>query len=155
MKQPYMRLFSIILICLISSCGGTIGNIEKYRFYNVSMDSLKAAVKVVNLKHPEFNQYDTIKFEVGKSKYVDNADYYCAINKDNTKYFFVYAFIQYDKLNNSFTDISLSSAAPYGKDLMLAKDIGYFDQKKYKELFDEYFIKEVKQELKYTKSNSY
>ena len=56
MRHKFTTL--ILLIFLTSSCGGVMGNIEKYTFENVSISDLKLAVKNVKLKYPELVLYD-------------------------------------------------------------------------------------------------
>lgn len=41
------------ILFLVFSCGGVIGNIEKYQFDNISTNELNAALERVYAKHPE------------------------------------------------------------------------------------------------------
>lgn len=100
----------------------------------------------VHDKYPELRQFDTSKFKEGKSTLGD-ADYYCTINTAGKKYIFSYAYVQYDSPNDTFVEIALTTAAIYGENLLLAKDIGIFKKRKYNQLFNEHFINKVKNEL--------
>lgn len=144
MKKTILFLFVVILF--LYSCGGVIGNIEKYRFTYVSMDSLKNAVNRVYIKHPEFKDFDTTKFKQGQS--LGDGNYYCKIRDKKYEYFFKYSYPQYPHPNDTIVEIALTSAAKYGEDLDLAKEIGFFKKRKYQKLFEKYFIEEVKKELK-------
>lgn len=146
MKTILISLTLFVVTFLLYSCGGVIGNIEKYRFTNVSIDSLKSAVDRVYINHPEFRNFDTTKYKEGT--HIGDGDYYCRIKENGEDYFFQYAYIQYDPPNNNFVEIALTSAAEYGGDLDLAKNIGFIKKAKYRKIFEKYFISEVRDELK-------
>ena len=135
----------LFLSIFFYSCGGVIGNIKKYRFENISLSTLKTAVHTVNVKHPDFRNFDTSKFKEGTG--IGDGDYYCRIKENGQDYFFQYAYVQYDPPNNTFVEIALTSAAKYGEDLDLAKDIDFLKKDKYDKLFEKYFISEVRKEL--------
>ena len=137
-------MFAIIFF--LYSCGGVIGNIEKYRFTNVSIDSLKSAVDRVYINHPEFKNFDTTKYKENES--IGDGDYYCRIKENDQDYFFIYAYPQYPSPNDTIVEIALTSAAQYGEDLDLARDIGVVEKNKYSNLFEKYFITEIRKELK-------
>lgn len=147
MKKLSIFLVFFAITSLLCSCGGVIGNIEKYRFTGVSLDSLKAAVAKVYIKHPELKKFDTTKYKEGGSTLRD-ANYYCTVNENNDLFIFEYAYPQYPSPNDTIVEIALTTAAKYGEDLKLAGDIGGFKKKKYRKLFEKYFITEVKTELK-------
>lgn len=146
MKKISLHILLLSLFFLLFSCGGVIGNIEKYRFENISLSTLKAAVSNVNLKHPEFRNFDTSKFKEGVS--IGDGNYYCRIKDNNQDYFFKYAYPQYPPPNDTIVEIALTSAAKFGEDLDLARDITVAEKNKYRSLFEKYFIKEIRQELK-------
>ncbi|WP_290790912.1 hypothetical protein [Flavihumibacter sp. UBA7668] len=111
-KNSFIISISLMLIILYS-CGGVIGNIKKYRFETTSVDSVKAAVARVYLKHPEYRNFDTTKFQEGKD--LGDGSYYCRIKTDDQDYFFCFAYVQYDPPNDTFIEIALTTAAKYGE----------------------------------------
>lgn len=146
MKKVFLSIITFTILLLLYSCGGVIGNIEKYRFTGITLDLLKAGVKKVYIIHPEFRNFDTTKYKEGLS--IGDGDYYCRIKENGQDYFFQYAYPEYPPPNDTIVEIALTSAAIYGQDLKLEKNISYFDKIKYRKLFNKYFIKEVKNELK-------
>ena len=141
-------IICILFTCLFffpSSCG-VIGNIEKYKFINISIDSLKLTVSKVYKTYPEYRNFDTVKYKEGQS--IGDGDYYCRIRKEGNDYFFVFAYVQYAPPNDTVVDIALTSAATYSENLNFASDIGYFEKARYSEFFEKYFIEEIKKELK-------
>ena len=136
----------IISSCLLYSCGGVIGNIEKYRFDNVTLDSLKSAVSRVYLKNPEFKGFDTLKYEEKQS--IGDGNYYCKIRINRQEYLFAYAYPQYPSPNDPIVEIALTSAALYGQDLNLARNISVVEKNKLRKIFEKYFIREVRKELR-------
>jgi hypothetical protein len=148
MRKEYYLIISLFTI-IFYSCGGTIGNIEKYRFQNITIDSLKSIVEIVNLEHPELRQFDTTMFQEGKSGLGDG-DFYCTIRdkKNHQKYCFEYAYVQYSPPHNGFVEIALTYAGKYGEELKIEKDLGFFEKRKYKKLFKEYFIEKVRKKVK-------
>lgn len=143
-KNSFIISISLMLIILYS-CGGVTGNIKKYRFETASLDSVKAAVARVYLNHPEYRNFDTAKFQEGR--HLGDASYYCRIKTNNQDYFFKYAYPQYPQPNDTIVEIALLSAAKFGGDLELAKNIGYFKKRTYKKIFEEHFIANVYKEL--------
>jgi hypothetical protein len=141
---PFIPLLAFFLF--LYSCGGVIGNIEKYRFTNISIDALKSAVDSVYFKHPEFKNFDTTKYKQNQS--IGDGDYYCRIKVNNQDYFFVYAYPQYPPPNDTIVEIALTSAAEYGENLDLSKDISVAEKNKYSNIFEKYFITELRKELR-------
>jgi hypothetical protein len=146
MKTILISLTLFVVTFLLYSCGGVIGNIEKYRFTNVSIDSLKSAVARVYTNHPEFKNFDSTKFKEGVN--IGDANYYCRIKDNHQDYFFKYAYPQYPPPNDTIVEIALTSGARYGADLDLARDISVAEKNKYRSIFEKYFISEVRKELK-------
>lgn len=146
MKKTTLSLILLAAIFFLYSCGGVIGNIEKYRFTDISIDTLKSAVERVYIKHPDFKNFDTSKYKESQS--IGDGDYYCRIKENSQEYFFVYAYPRYPAPNDTIVEIALTSAAKYGEDLNLAKDIGVAEKNKYGKLFEKFFITEVRKELK-------
>lgn len=90
-----------------------------------------------NLTHSQKNPLYQ-DFKASDAKY----SYLSIIDKDD-KYIFRYKTHGKD----STSQITLISAAEYGKGLDLAKNIGYFKKKKYRNIFEEQFILKLKQKL--------
>ncbi len=145
MKTIYLLTIAAFLSILLCSCGGVIGSIEKYRFQNISLDSLKGGISKVYATHPELKDFDTLKYQQGLS--IGDGDYYCTATEKGTKYLFKYAFPKYDSPYDTIVEVSLSSAAPYGQGLNLASKLGFFEKRKYKKLFTQYFIEAVSKEV--------
>jgi hypothetical protein len=146
MKKVTLSIVLFATTLLLYSCGGVIGNIEKYRFNKTSLTALKTAVNKVYITHPEFKNFNTTKYK--EREYIGDGDYYCKIKINEQTYFFQYTYPQYPSPNDTIVEIALTSAAQYGGDLNLEKDIGYFKKREYRKLFDKYFIKQVRKELK-------
>lgn len=142
MKNIIALIGLTIILC---SCGGVIGNIEKYRFPGYTMDEVKNAVQKVYLKHPELRNFDTTK-HIDKQSTLLDGFYYISVEEKEGKFLFKY---MYPALvpEDSTVEISLASGAIYGEGMKLAKNIGYLKKRKYKKLFEKYFIDEVKKEL--------
>ncbi|HEY4285549.1 MAG TPA: hypothetical protein VGN00_00500 [Puia sp.] len=120
-----------------------IGNIEKYRFSKVSLDSLKLAAQIVTSIHPNLREFDSSKFKEG----IDG-DFYCTIRDGEQVYIFQYSYPIYPSEDDTVAEIALTSAAKYGEDLNFAGDINFIKKMKYRKLFAKYFITEVKKRLK-------
>jgi len=146
MKKQLSLCLWLLPFLLLYSCGGVIGNIEKYRFPNVSINALKTAVDSVYHNHPDFKNFDTVKYKENQS--IGDGDYYCRIKENNQDYLFVYAYPQYPSPNDTIVEIALTSAAKYGEKLELAKNISATEKNKYSNIFEKYFIIEVRKELK-------
>lgn len=146
MKNKSLLSVLFLAIIFLNSCGGTIGNIEKYNFNNVSQDSLKAAVAKVYSKHPELKKYDTTKYKDGKPESIP-VRHYCTVNENNEIFLFIYAYPKYPPPYDTISEIALLTASKYGEDLPLASKIGFFNKRKYRKLFNKYFISLVKMEL--------
>src|SRR5688572_8275515 len=114
---PLIVPFTIILF--FCSCGGVIGHIEKYRFNNTSIASLKSAIERVYVKHPEHKDFDSNRYFEGQG--IGDGDYYCTLTDNRQKYLFVYAFPQYPAPNDTIVEIALTTAGVYGQDLPLAR----------------------------------
>jgi hypothetical protein len=142
---PYLTL--AIAISLLSSCGGVIGNIAKYQFANISLDSLKAAVRIVTSRDPNFRNFDTSKFKEGIEGAYDGA-FYCTIRDNEQLYIFKYGYPHYPSPVDTVAEIALTSAAKYGEDMDFASDMNFIKKLKYRKLFKKYFITEVNKQLK-------
>jgi phage anti-repressor protein len=145
MLKSAFSFLSIILI--MAACGGVVGNIEKYRFPGYSMNEVKGAVQNVYRKKPEMRYLDTMKYKDKQKTRIDG-DYYILIEDNNEKYLFVYCYPALVPNYDTTVEIALLTGANYGEDLNLAKDISFSEKRKYKKLFERYFIEEVRKELK-------
>ena len=142
------KLFFPILIFLFYSCGGVVGNIEKYRFIGISSTSLKTAVSKVLIKYPDLSILDTIKYQERKKQINDLGDYCIAIENKDT-FIFIYAYPDYGFAPDSIAEIALISAAKVNEPLKLSKDMGFFRKREYRKLFEKFFIEKIKAELGY------
>jgi hypothetical protein len=130
-----------LVILIISSCGGVVGNIKYYNFPLIHIDSLRKAVSNVVIKNPELSKIDTSRFKntVHES--------YCSINDGKDIFIMHYklldAVIPYD----SVVDIILVSAAGDREIMYFASDLSYFKKKRYGKLFEINFIDKVRAEL--------
>lgn len=144
MKKVFL---AFLMAIFLSSCGGVIGNIEKYRFPDHTTDEVKSAVQKVYTKHPELISLDTTKYKDRQSTLLDGF-YYITTQENNKMYILKYAYQALVPGYDTTTTISLVSAGISGEGLRLAKNIGYFKKRKYRKLFEHHFIDEVNNELK-------
>jgi hypothetical protein len=137
----FIRIF--FLSILFYSCGGTIGNIEKYSFPNVSAGSLKAALNEVYDKYPELIKSDT-------SMYGNNngEDFYYVLNNKERKEVFKCNVIAYPTPNEKETDLSLTTATTWGETMHVATKMGFWEKRKYRKLFEENILPKIKEQLK-------
>ncbi|RYZ15877.1 MAG: hypothetical protein EOP49_52430 [Sphingobacteriales bacterium] len=75
-------------------------------------------------------------------------DQYVVIKDHNIKFIFAYTYPMLVP-EDSTVEIVLVSASPYGEGLTLARDISFPKKWKYKNLFQQYFIDKVKEELQH------
>ena len=144
MNKIYI-LLSVAVCLSLYSCGGVIGNIERYTFENITRDSLKEIVAKVREEHPELTRFDTTKYKEGVNGIIDG-DYFCRIQEDGLDMMFVYAY-PHAPVDTSI-EIALLSAGTYQEVLPLAKDITASKKRYYKQLFEKHFINYI-----YTKLN--
>lgn len=136
-----ITLPSIIAIFLYS-CGGVIGNIEKYPFPGISKDNLIAAINKVYITHPELQKTDTSMYGVS-----DENRFHFVLDHEDQKFVFSCSIITYQSPYNSI-DLSLTTATTWGNRMKLAPDMGFFEKRKYKKLFEQFILPKIKQELK-------
>lgn len=147
MFRASKKHFLILQIIIISSCGGVIGNIEKYRFTNTAFDSLESAVKKVFTENPQLKNFDTTIYKEGIA--IGNGDFYCRIKMDDeSDYLFQFAYPKYPSPNDTIVEIALTSANKYGSELPLSKKISKTNKEKYKKIFEKYFIQKVHEKLR-------
>lgn len=144
--MKYILFIAIISLVALSSCGGTIGNIERYRFKKTTIAELKAIVEKVNSKHPEFRQFDRNKYVEGNSG-LNDGNFYCTVDSNGTKYLLIYGYVFYDNPDNPSSEIVLVSAAKYGEPIYLADDISYLKKIQYRKLFETHFIEAIRTEI--------
>jgi hypothetical protein len=143
MKRTIVFLHTLFLSILFYSCGGTIGNIEKYSFPNVSADSLKAALNEVYHKYPELIKSDT-------SMYGNNngEDFYYVFNNKEGKEVFKCNIIAYPSPNEKEIELSLTAATRWGETMHVATKMGFWEKRKYRRIFDENILPKIKEQLK-------
>lgn len=143
MKNITFFLIFFTAIFILCSCGGVIGNIEKYTFLNTNPDSLKAALNRVYIKYPELIKSDTTLYGVNNGD-----DFYYLLNKEGEKTVFQCNVIVYPAPYDKNIDLSLTTATTYGKIMHLATKMGAFEKRKYRKLFEENILSKIKEELK-------
>ena len=119
MKKISLSIVLFGTILLLYSCGGVVGNIEKYSFPNVNPDSLKAALNRVYNKYPELIKSDTTMY--GKN---NGDDFYYLLNNGKQKNVFQCNVIVYPAPYDKEIDLSLTTAATWGETMQLAPKMG-------------------------------
>lgn len=163
MERMYLVLF--IFIGLIVSCyycankyigAGFEGHIESFRIkipekeLSTQLDSIIKNNE--NIDWIDYNVYvkefveiknfqDTVLYEDSKRRY---ATYKCiSLSIENVKY--VMRINTYSRENN-LSDVMLVSANNYGEGFGLAQNIGFFEKKKYCNLFKEHIVNKIKED---------
>ena len=136
-KAP--AVLSLAIAALAYSCGGTIGNIEKYTF-EVNADTLRAAVERVFLKYPELRKKDTILYG-----YNDARSFTFVLDHDNEKVVFSCHIIVYQ---SGKVDLSLTSATTWGYIMQLAPHMSWSEKRHYRKLFEEFILPKIEEQAK-------
>ena len=144
MKNIILVLVLILSTYILYSCGGVIGNIQKYSFSNVSATELKAALNRVYIKYPELVKSNDKMY--GKN---NEEDFYYLLDNNGQKIVFQCNVIVYSPPYEKEIDLSLTTAATWGKVMQLAPEMGFFEKRKYRKLFEENILPKVKEELKH------
>lgn len=141
MKNPFLIIY---FICFTYSCGGVIGNIKRYK-YEIESQQLKTGIELLYQKHPELIPPDSIYYN---EKYKE----YSLYIKDDNTYLLHFCIVEAENPSAEIAWITLLTGAEYGGILDLATNLSHKDKKKYAELFEKYFLKELSIELgkKYT-----
>ena len=141
MKNKMLKIFmTILLISTLHSCGGVIGNIEKYQFL-VSQDSLTKTMSSVYKKYPSLIKSDTTLY--GNN---DGKDFYHIVSKNQDTTVFECCIINYD--NRESIDLTLTTAADWDQMMELAPSMGFWEKRRYRLLFEEEVLPKIKAELK-------
>jgi hypothetical protein len=137
-----LALNSIItsMIFLFISCGGVIGNIEKYEF-TTSQDSLKMALNNVYVKYPSLMKNNAAMY--GKN---DEENFYYVANEKHDTTVFECCVITYESRNS--VDLCLTSAVTWGKTMKLAPTMGFWEKRKYRRLFEREILPKIKEQIK-------
>ncbi len=143
MKKISLSIILFAAILLLYSCGGVVGNIEKYPFANIKPDSLKAALNRVYSKYPELIKSDTSMY--GKN---NGDDFYYLLNIEGKKKVFQCNVIVYPEPYDKEIDLSLTTAATWGETMQLATKMGFFEKKGYRKIFEKNILPKIKEELK-------
>jgi hypothetical protein len=143
MKKVFLSIVLFGAILLLYSCGGVVGNIEKYSFSDVNPDSLKAALNRIYIKYPELIKSDTTMY--GKN---NGDDFYYLLNNGKQKNVFQCNIIVYPAPYDKEIDLSLTAATTWGKTMHLAAKMGFFEKRKYRKLFEKNILPIIKEELK-------
>ena len=141
MKNQILEIsVAILLIFTLDSCGGVVGNIEKYEF-QFSGDSVKLALNNVYLKYPYLIKRDTILY--GKN---DGKDYFFLVKKGQDSIVFLCNVATYE--GHADPDLSLTSAAFWGQMMELAPEMGFWEKRRFRLIFEEEVLPKIKAELK-------
>lgn len=150
MKKLVLNSIIASIIFFFFSCGGVIGNIQKYEFA-ISPDSLKKVLNSVYIKYPYLMENDSV------NKYFNNdgETFYYVFNRKQDTTVFECHIITYDErdtintYNNRYTiDLSLTSAVTWGKTMKLATQMSFFEKRRYRQLFEDNILPKIKAELK-------
>ena len=137
----FTTLLTITIIFI--SCGGVIGNIEKYSFTNIDLDSLRGALNNVYIKYPELIKNDSTKYGINNNK-----NFYYVLNMGDKKIVFLCNIIVYPSPYEKNIELSLTSATVWGQIMRLAPEMGFFEKRKFRKLFEENILPKIKRELK-------
>ena len=144
-------IFSIALIVaiflfayhyMLGIVGGGSGNIEKYSFSNISPDSLKIALNKTYVKYPELIKTDTVKYGSNNGD-----DFFYVVNSDNEKIVFLCNVVTYSPPYNKDIDLSLTAATIWGQTMQLASQMGFFEKRKFRKIFEEDILPKIKEQL--------
>jgi hypothetical protein len=143
MKKASLSITLFAAIFFLCSCGGVVGNIEKYSFPNVTTDSLKTALNRVYDKYPVLIKSDTSMY--GKN---NGEDFYYLLTDKEQKSVFLCHVISYSEPYDKEVDLSLTTATAWGKVMNLASKMGTGEKRKYRKLFEKNILPKIKEELK-------
>jgi hypothetical protein len=143
--RPYeqMNKLALLLIFLwvLSSCGGVIGNIEKYEFPHNSAEELRMALEFVYLKHPEIQKTDTTMYGMN-----DGESFYFVLVDGDDRYVFECSVISYHDPRYPI-DLSLTTATKWGEVMELAPRMGFWKKRKYRNLFEDNILPKIREAL--------
>ena len=132
------QIFFILALLTLISCGGVIGNIEKYPFDNFSVSDLKAALNAVYLENPELKKTDTTMYGMN-----DGKNFYFMLDNGGERYVFVCNVVDYHDPKYGI-DLSLTTATKWGDVMELAPRMSFFEKRNYRKLFEENILPKVK-----------
>jgi len=138
-----MRTFGVILVLFINfSCGGVVGNIEKYPLNNVTYTAVIDALDRVYSKYPELQKTDTTKYGMN-----DGKNFYFFLDIDNKQFVFNCHVINYSGGNYGSNDLSLTTATEWGQVMDLAPNMGFIEKRRYRRLFEDNILPRIRAEL--------
>jgi len=138
-----MRTFGVVLVLLVNiSCGGVIGNIEKYTLENVTYEEVIKALNRVYSKYPELQKTDTTKYGMN-----DGEDFYFILNIENKQYVFECHVINHSGGNYGPIELSLTTATEWGQVMELAPKMGFMEKRRYRRLFEDHILPRIREEL--------
>jgi hypothetical protein len=116
------------MVLILKSCGGTIGSIERYRYYNGSADSLVQYLDALYIKYPNNLHRRPTSRREGCFKYLllhgqnkDSLTFTCCVNG----------------VDSFPPHISLVYAGQAGKKQKTRSDIGFWEKRKYCRIFED------------------
>ena len=140
MKKLAFILFLFCQTLLFISCGGVIGNIDKYSFSNIDSATLKEALNKVYIKYPELSKLDSTKYGMNNGE-----DFYYLLNTEGHKTLFLCHVIVYPPPYDKEIDLSLTTATTWGETMNLAPKMGFFEKRRYRNLFEENILPKIKE----------
>ena len=135
-----ISVVAALSIFTLDSCGGVIGNIQKYEF-STTQDSLTRALNSVYKKYPSLIKNDTTLY--GNN---DGKDFYYIVNKNQSTIVFDCWIINYD--TRTSIDLTLVTAADWGQTMELAPKMGFWEKRRFRLIFEEEVLPKIKAELK-------
>jgi hypothetical protein len=142
MKSLIIQCCQLIFgILILISCGGVVGNIEKYDFSGYKYQEVKNAVERTFIDKPEL-LYEKIKNDS------INGLYYCVLDNGSGKEVYKLKVIDAIPPYDSTVQIALVSVAEYGEVMYLAKNISYLKKRKFKKTFEENYLTLIRHRLK-------
>jgi hypothetical protein len=137
-----VAIFLFVCHYMLEIVGGGNGNIEKYSFSNISPDSLKIALNRTYAKYPELIKTDTVKYGSNNGD-----DFFYVLNSNNEKIVFLCNVVIYSPPYDKDIDLSLTTATTWGQTMQLASQMGFFEKRKFRRLFEENILPKIKEQF--------
>ncbi|MBS1511550.1 MAG: hypothetical protein JST86_11955 [Bacteroidetes bacterium] len=132
----------LLSVVILISCGGTIGNIQKYEFYNIDSGILENAISRVYKNHPDLIKKDSALY--GKN---EGNSFYFSLNYVSDTIIFLCNVIDYPSIKGKEVDLSLTSAARKDEIMKMATNMNFFEKKRYRKLFEDFVLPKIKNEI--------
>lgn len=139
--KSFKLMLCALIVCFLCSCGGVIGNIEKYEYKGISEQKLKGAIMDTYKKYPSFIPKDSSLYLIRE----EQDSYYFILNIGDEAYVFVCDIIPPDF--GVGTELSLTTATKWGELMKLAPKMGFFEELKYQHLFEKNILPKIEAEI--------